>query len=1767
MFALLPVLGMFSPSCAVAANGLTGRYYDENDFTSQKTSRTDATVDFDWGTSIPAGTALTSGDNFSVRWTGQIEPQFSETYTFYVAADDGSRLWIDDKFIAARVDYVSGGANMRGTVKLTAGRKVNIRLEMIEKTGSALAKLEWSSPSLARQVVPQARLFTDDVDAETGSLMKEVWDGVAGTAISQLTGHANYPSRPLARDFIQSFESFHPNWTDTFGTRVTGFIVPQVSGTYSFAVAGDDIVELYLSTGASEGNKALIASVPSWTAFREWTKFPAQISGTRTLTAGNRYYVELRHVEASGDDHFSVAWKTPGSATWEVIGGDYLVQAGIDQPQPGESSLLDTLATGHPRVLATQERFDWLKAQIAANPTGNQAVWYNNKLLTRANAILTEPVNVYDSSDNLDVTRSVLERIYTLALVWQVSGDNQYAERAWEELDAARNFPSWQPSKFLCVAEMTHAFAIGMDWFYHYWSASRMTSIRNAIVNKGFNPGIADYDGNEWWTRNDANNWNLVCNGGLVLGVLANGTYDEAKAEKILQRALASARPVLGHYTADNGAWYEGSAYWGYSAQYLVRMLSGMESVLGSDFGYLSSKKGLSESGVVPMHMTGPTESMFNFGDTANYERAGPELFWFARRYNRPVCAWFQRNFCNDANGGPEALDLLWYDPRGSGPAVENVAPDVYFRGATTPTSPAYDPLEAGVFREKWSDSRATYLAFKGGHIGDHAHSDLDAGSFILQANGKNWALDMGAESYSMPGIFNTASSSGTDRWDYYRKRAEGHNTLVINPGSGPDQRLGYNTQIDFWRSSPDGDGSISIVNLTRAYEGANEIRRGFRLLNERNDVIVQDEIDLSTASTVWWFMHFNSEQISASIATDGSSATLTQGTERLWCKILSGDGVFTLREAAPFSSSPDPSGQKTNSFATKLSIKLTGVTSTRLTVYLKPLANGDPIPAILPAVTSLNAWTISAINDAPTISNVGNQTVNEDTATATLPVIVGDDLTAAASLTLTKASSNTNLVPTANIVFGGSGASRTVTVTPALNKSGTATITLDVNDGTSTTSDTFTLTVNAVNDAPAISDIPDQAVPENVVIGPLPFTIGDAESAATSLTVTAQSSSATLLPLTNIVLSGSGSNHFVTLRPATNQTGYVTVTLLVSDGALTSSNSFIINFGLVNDPPSSCVLTSPGNGQTLLLPPTFTATATDPDNNLVRVSFYADDSKAGEDTTAPYSFTWSNATAGAHALFAVAIDAGGLRLTSAVANVTFVTSNTLVPTGAVWRYLDDGSDPGTAWHDATFDDTAWKPGPAQLGYGDGDEATVVSYGSSANSKHLTTWFRRSFVVEDAALVTSLTARVLRDDGAIAYLNGVEFFRNNMPAGAVNHLTPASAACADDGTLFFSTNINPALLISGTNVLAVEIHQNTNTSSDISFDFGLTANAVGALANQAPDLLLTQPTDGQAFAAPASVTVSAFAQDPDGAVALVEFFVDETKVGERTAAPYSLTLSNLPIGDYALSAIATDNQGASVASLNSPTIRVRPSMSVAVIPPGAMWKYFDQTNNLGTAWRSNSFNDAMWSNGPARLGFGNDGEVTQVASNRQWTTYFRRAFYVPDPAHVQTLTARLTRDDGAVIYLNGAEIWRDTNMPAGTITNQTPALSALSGTNETHWLSTNLNTVALQTGWNVLAAEVHQSALTSSDLGFDFELTGTVLFAQPPELQATLAGSSLILTAPGDASYFTLHSATNLAPPVVWTPDTNTSVLTNNQWRVTLPVGTNGQRFYRLQTP
>jgi hypothetical protein len=164
----------------------------------------------------------------------------------------------------------------------------------------------------------------------------------------------------------------------------------------------------------------------------------------------------------------------------------------------------------------------------------------------------------------------------------------------------------------------------------------------------------------------------------------------------------------------------------------------------------------------------------------------------------------------------------------------------------------------------------------------------------------------------------------------------------------------------------------------------------------------------------------------------------------------------------------------------------------------------------------------------------------------------------------------------------------------------------------------------------------------------------------------------------------------------------------------------------------------------------------------------------------------------------------------------------TLVPAGASWKYRDNGSNLGTAWRASAFDDSAWSSGVAQFGYGDGDEKTVVSYGSSSSSKYVTTYFRKQFVVDNAPCLESLTLRLLVDDGAAIYLNGTNVLYFQLASNAAfNTLATLQPTTVED--TWFSYPINPALLRNGTNTLAVEIHQAALNDADLSFDLQLSA--------------------------------------------------------------------------------------------------------------------------------------------------------------------------------------------------------------------------------------------------------------------------------------------------------------------------------------------------------
>lgn len=252
------------------------------------------------------------------------------------------------------------------------------------------------------------------------------------------------------------------------------------------------------------------------------------------------------------------------------------------------------------------------------------------------------------------------------------------------------------------------------------------------------------------------------------------------------------------------------------------------------------------------------------------------------------------------------------------------------------------------------------------------------------------------------------------------------------------------------------------------------------------------------------------------------------------------------------------------------------GGTGANRTISLTPAPNANGGPATITvrvfdgttATTETFEVTVNPINDAPTVATIPNVTIDEDTTAGPYTFVIGDVDDDEAALTVTATSSNQGLIADSGIVLSGAGASRTITVTPLANVSGTATITVVVSDGRASVLSTFDVTVTSVNDAPEIEAIPDVTTAEDTPIGPYTFTIGDVETASADLILTATSSDQDIVADSAITLGGTAGNRTISISPSRNAFGTVTITLTVSDGATTTLQTFDLTVTAVNDAP-----------------------------------------------------------------------------------------------------------------------------------------------------------------------------------------------------------------------------------------------------------------------------------------------------------------------------------------------------------------------------------------------------------------------------------------------------------------------------------------------------------------------------------------------------------------------------------------------------------------------
>lgn len=558
--------------------------------------------------------------------------------------------------------------------------------------------------------------------------------------------------------------------------------------------------------------------------------------------------------------------------------------------------------------------------------------------------------------------------------------------------------------------------------------------------------------------------------------------------------------------------------------------------------------------------------------------------------------------------------------------------------------------------------------------------------------------------------------------------------------------------------------------------------------------------------------------------------------------------------------------------------------------------------------------------------------------------------------------------------------------------------------------------------------------------------------------------------------------------------------------------------------PALTVTLTSPAEDQTVSLPASLTlaASAVSGPAPVASVQFLANGSSMGIDNSAPFTATLTESSAGTKQIIAVATDTLGNTATSAPVTLTFsqpAAGDQLVSFGDVWKYLDDGSNQGTAWRELAFNDRRWFAGPGRLGYGGDGEVTGVGFGGVSSQRYVTTYFRRTFTVANPAAYSSLLLRLVRDDGAVVYLNGVEILRDNLPSGVVAWNSLASATVDGTGeSTPIEARIDSTMLFAGTNVLAVEIHQAAINSSDIGFDLALIGNATSAPTGS---IYLTEPGEGAHFNTPAGITLEAYATPASGTVLSVQYLANGALIGSGSATPpHRFTWSSAPVGEYQLSAVAVRSSGNSTSAPVQITVeRALPSiipLATSMVGNGAVWKYWDSAFPAGDGWQTRDFDDSFWPSGPARLGWGLDGENTILTEGRI-THYFRRWINPSGgPAFYNELLFQLSRDDGAIVYLNGNEVFRS-NMPDGPVTPFTLALSTANAPDETAFFDYLLSTTGsgLVPGTNLLAVEIHQSSANSSDGGFEMRLTGYGssagrVYFSTPAAGATFTGSQAI---------------------------------------------------------
>ncbi len=585
----------------------------------------------------------------------------------------------------------------------------------------------------------------------------------------------------------------------------------------------------------------------------------------------------------------------------------------------------------HPRLLLLKGEEETIKRTINSDKTWAKL---HQAILTECDAMVNvAPLErIQIGKRLLDKSREGLRRVFYLSYAWRMTHQANYLKRAEKELLALSAFSDWNPSHFLDVAEMTMAVSIGYDWLYNDLSEQSRSVIKEAILTKGIEPSMdSRYNG---WLK-ITNNWNQVCNAGITYGAIAIYEDQPEQSRALINRAVESIVLPMGDYKPD-GAYPEGYGYWGYGTSFNVMFISAIDKLFGNDFG-LSQQPGFLKTPGYLENMTGPSENAYNYSDSGLKGELQPAMFWFAKKLNDPSLLWVERNRL--INSDPKRhvknrllpATLLW----SNGLNVSKIAEPK----ATTWVGKGKTPV--ALMRTSWSDSSAIYVGVKGGSPST-SHAHMDAGSFVMEADGVRWAMDFGMQEYESlesKGVDLWNMRQNSQRWQVFRYNNFVHNTLTIN---NELQRVDGMAPLSSHSNTP--LFMNAIIDLTSLYKASLvNANRGVAIVDKAY-VVVRDEVQTSPAeTTVRWTL-----LTPANVNLTGTNkAELTKDGKTLTLQVMEPATVVMKT----WSTDPTHDYDTPNPGTTLVGfeVKIPANTKTAITVLLTPASSASQKKQVVP--------------------------------------------------------------------------------------------------------------------------------------------------------------------------------------------------------------------------------------------------------------------------------------------------------------------------------------------------------------------------------------------------------------------------------------------------------------------------------------------------------------------------------------------------------------------------------------------------------------------------------------------------------------------------------------------------------------------------------------------------------------------------------------------------------------------------------------------------